>query len=247
MLGGDLLYGGHSFILPFITIIIFSTTLIINLTFSQKVYVYLVTIIISLLVIILMKFNNYENVKNIYNLIGVLAILIFLNNLFKNNLKIRKLFSLISYCLIVYMIVLSSFLWYIVQINNPILKFDKTKILSQLSKEIKDITQYDDKYRIWILDEKKDFIFSGNNNNILIDTMYSDYSRFYKPYDICGQISWFKLFGNSIIYARGFSSSKDAKEKIFKIVQNCELDKKNIEEINLKFNNAYSFKLNFNN
>ena len=194
---------------------------------------------------VIILFNFDDDAKNIYNFIGILAILIFLNNLLKNNLKIKNILSSISYFLVIYMIVLSSFTDYNAQKNNTIINFNKTKLINQLSKEIKDITQYDGKYRVWILDEKKDFKFSINN--ILIATMYNEYSRFYKPSDICGQISWFKIFGNSIIYARGFSSSKEAKEKIFRIVKTCELDKKNIEEIDLKFNKAYSFKLNFDN
>ena len=124
-----------------------------------------------------------------------------------------------------------------------IYNIDKVKKINQLSKEIKEITKYNGKYRIWILDKKQDFNLI--TNNILIDSMYSEYSRFYKVSDICGQISWFKLFENSIVYARGHTSSNEAKEEIFEIIKTCGLVKENIQELDLEFN-MIIICLNFN-
>lgn len=236
------LFGTHPFILAFITFIIFSTTLIIDFSFKQKLYFNFICLSISLLGYYLFQWRNGIF---FYNFIGIFALLIFLNYLLKNNLKIKKILSSIGYFLIFYILVLFSFDFHISQKKAKNYNINKIEKINHLSREIKEITQYNGKYRIWILDTKKDFKIASNN--ILIDTMYSDYSRFYKPYDICGQITWFKLFENSIIYARGFSNSNEAKEKIFKIIKNCNLERKNIEELDLKFNNAYSFKLNYDN
>ena len=43
------------------------------------------------------------------------------------------------------------------------------------------------------------------------------------------------------------TSSNEAKEEIFEIIKTCDLVKENIQELDLEFNNAYSFKINFNN
>tara|TARA_B100001027_G_scaffold155265_1_gene109206 strand:+ start:4794 stop:6542 length:1749 start_codon:yes stop_codon:yes gene_type:complete len=256
------LFGTHPFILAFITIIVFSSTLIIDLTLKQKLYLNLICLSISLLGhYLFFKLSNesifynfilghylsfkLSNEAIFYNFIGILALLIFLNYLLKNNLRIRKILSSIGYFSIFCILVIFSFEFHITQKKAKNYNINKIEKINHLSREIKEITQYDDKYRIWILDVKKDFKIT--TNNILMDTMYSDYTRFYKPYDVCGQIAWFKLFENSIIYARGFSNSNEAEEKIFKIIKTCDLERKNIEELDLKFNNAYSFKLNYDN
>ena len=237
------LFGTHPFVLSFITIIIFSATLIIDLSLKQKLYVNLISLVISFSAIILFKFVD---LRMIYNFIGILGILIFLNFFLKDKLKINKIFSLVSYFFIFFICAIFSFDFFNSQKKNlKIYDIDKVEKLNQLSKEIKEITKYNGKYRIWILDKKQDFKLI--TNNILMESMYSDYSRFYKASDICGQISWFKLFENSIVYARGHTSSNEAKEEIFEIIKTCGLVKENIQELDLEFNNAYSFMINFNN
>ncbi len=235
-------FGTHQFVLSFITIIIFSATLIIDLSLKQKLYVNLISLVISFSAIILFKFVD---LRMIYNFIGILGILIFLNFFLKDKLKINKIFSLVSYFFIFFICAIFSFEFLNNQKKMKIYDIDKVKKLNQLSKEIKEITKYNGKYRIWLLDKKQDFKLI--TNNILIDSMYGEYSRFYKASDICGQISWFELFKNSIVYARGHASSNEAKKEIFEIIKTCGLVKENIQELDLEFNNAYSFKINFNN
>mgnify|MGYP001257323257 CR=1 FL=1 len=235
------LFGSHQFVLQFITIIIFSATLIIDLSLKQKLYVNLISLVISFSAIILFKFVD---LKMIYNFVGILGILMFLNFFLKDKLKINKIFSLVSYFFIFFICAIFSFEFLNNQKKMKIYNIDKVKKLNQLSKEIKEITKYNGKYRIWLLDKKQDFNLI--TNNILIDSMYSEYSKFYNASDICGQISWFKLFENSIVYARGHASSNEAKEEIFEIIKTCGLVKENIQELDLEFNNAHTFKLNFN-
>ena len=201
----------------------------------------LISLVISFSAIILFKFVD---LRMIYNFVGILGILIFLNFFLKDNLKINKIFSLVSYFFIFFICAIFSFDFFNSQKKNlKIYDIDKVEKLNQLSKEIKEITKYNGKYRIWILDKKQDFKLI--TNNILMESMYSEYSRFYKASDICGQISWFELFENSIVYAEGMLVQIRLR-KVFEIIKTCDLVKENIQ-LDLEFNNAYSFKINFNN
>ena len=116
----------------FITIIIFSATLIIDLSLKQKLYVNLISLVISFSAIILFEFVD---LRMIYNFVGILGILIFLNFFLKDNLKINKIFSLVSYFFIFFICAIFSFEFLNNQKKMKIYDIDKVKKLNQLSKE----------------------------------------------------------------------------------------------------------------